>query len=65
VDAAGNVLGRLGEAAPPGPVVTTGSHIDTVPRGVRSTARWSVLAGLECLRTVRAAGVRLSHALEG
>ena len=61
VDAAGNVLGRLGEATP---VVMTGSHIDTVPRGGPLDGALGVLAGLECLRTVRAAGVRLSRALE-
>ena len=61
VDAAGNVLGRLGEAMP---VVMTGSHIDTVPRGGPLDGALGVLAGLECLRTVRAAGVRLSRALE-
>ncbi len=42
----------------------TGSHIDTVPRGGPLDGALGVLAGLECLRTVRAAGVRLSRALE-
>jgi len=64
VDAAGNVLGRLGESTPPTPVVMTGSHIDTVPRGGPLDGALGVLAGLECLRTARAAGVRLSRALE-
>ena len=61
VDPAGNILGRLGETTP---VVMTGSHIDTVPRGGPLDGALGVLAGLECLRTVRAAGIRLSRALE-
>jgi N-carbamoyl-L-amino-acid hydrolase len=61
VDAAGNVLGRLGDVTP---VVMTGSHIDTVPRGGPLDGALGVLAGLECLRTVRAAGLQLSRALE-
>jgi N-carbamoyl-L-amino-acid hydrolase len=64
VDAAGNVLGRLGDASPGTPVVMTGSHIDTVPRGGPLDGALGVLAGLECLRTVRAAGVRLVRPLE-
>jgi N-carbamoyl-L-amino-acid hydrolase len=61
VDPAGNILGRLGAGAP---VVMTGSHIDTVPRGGPLDGALGVLAGLECLRTVAAAGARLSRALE-
>jgi beta-ureidopropionase / N-carbamoyl-L-amino-acid hydrolase len=59
VDAAGNVFGALGargfEAAHP--VVLTGSHIDTVPEGGSLDGALGVLAGLECLETVRATGV--------
>jgi N-carbamoyl-L-amino-acid hydrolase len=61
VDPAGNVLGRLGDA---GPAVLTGSHIDTVPRGGPLDGALGVLAGLECLRTIAAAGVPLARALE-
>jgi N-carbamoyl-L-amino-acid hydrolase len=61
VDAAGNVFGRLGEGAS---VVMTGSHIDTVPRGGPLDGALGVLAGLECLRTVAASGLRFSRALE-
>jgi N-carbamoyl-L-amino-acid hydrolase len=61
VDAAGNVFGRLGEGTP---VVLTGSHIDTVPRGGPLDGALGVLAGLECLRTVAASGVRPARALE-
>ena len=61
MDPAGNVFGRLGEGTP---VVMTGSHIDTVPRGGPLDGALGVLAGLECLRTVAAAGVRPRRALE-
>jgi N-carbamoyl-L-amino-acid hydrolase len=61
VDPAGNVFGRIGEGTP---VVLTGSHIDTVPRGGPLDGALGVLAGLECLRTVAASGVRPSRALE-
>jgi len=61
VDPAGNVFGRLGEGTP---AVMTGSHIDTVPRGGPLDGALGVLAGLECLRTVAASGVRPARALE-
>jgi N-carbamoyl-L-amino-acid hydrolase len=61
VDQAGNVFGRLGAE---GPAVVTGSHIDTVPRGGPLDGALGVLAGLECLRTIAAAGVPRSRALE-
>ena len=61
VDLAGNILGRLGEATP---VVMTGSHIDTVPRGGPLDGALGVLAGLECLRTVKEAGLLLARGLE-
>jgi beta-ureidopropionase / N-carbamoyl-L-amino-acid hydrolase len=61
VDPAGNVFGRLGAATP---VVMTGSHIDTVPRGGPLDGALGVLAGLECLRTAAAADLRLARSLE-
>jgi beta-ureidopropionase / N-carbamoyl-L-amino-acid hydrolase len=61
VDPAGNIFGRLGEGTP---VVLTGSHIDTVPRGGPLDGALGVLAGLECLRAVAASGRRLARALE-
>src|SRR5881396_3201985 len=53
VDPAGNTFGRLGGE---GPVVMTGSHIDTVPQGGPLDGALGVLAGLECLQTVHEAG---------
>jgi N-carbamoyl-L-amino-acid hydrolase len=64
VDPAGNVFGRLGEGTPSAPVVMTGSHIDTVPRGGPLDGALGVLAGLECLRTLASAPVRPGRALE-
>lgn len=56
VDAIGNVLGlRAGrEDLPP---VMTGSHIDTVRTGGRYDGNYGVLAGLEVVRALNAAGV--------
>src|SRR5258705_11617383 len=54
VDAAGNTFGSLrGEGA----AVLTGSHIDTVPEGGPLDGALGVLAGLECLQTIKAAGL--------
>jgi beta-ureidopropionase / N-carbamoyl-L-amino-acid hydrolase len=55
VDPAGNTFGRLGDE---GPTVMTGSHIDTVPQGGPLDGALGVLAGLECLQTVKEAGLR-------
>src|SRR5262249_57551441 len=53
VDPAGNTFGRLGGG---GPAVMTGSHIDTVPQGGPLDGALGVLAGLECLHTIKQAG---------
>jgi N-carbamoyl-L-amino-acid hydrolase len=55
VDAAGNTFGALGARAfgAGSPVVLTGSHIDTVPEGGILDGALGVLAGLECLHTIR------------
>lgn len=58
VDPAGNVFGRLEGRVPAAPAVMTGSHVDTVPRGGPLDGALGVLAGLECLRAIRAAGLR-------
>ncbi len=60
VDSAGNTFGRLGDGAP---TVLTGSHIDSVPDGGTLDGALGVLAGLECLRTIRDAGVSLKRPL--
>ena len=60
IDEAGNTFGRLGEGRP---TVMTGSHIDTVPQGGPLDGALGVLAGLECLQTIHAAGVRTRRPL--
>ncbi len=59
VDPAGNVFGGLGASrfSPDRPVVLTGSHIDSVPEGGVLDGALGVLAGLECLQTIREAGL--------
>ena len=74
VDAAGNTFGHLagaegghGAAAGDGrsaqAAVLTGSHIDTVPEGGPLDGALGVLAGLECLQTIKAAGLRTRRPL--
>ncbi|HSF07563.1 MAG TPA: Zn-dependent hydrolase [Methylomirabilota bacterium] len=65
IDPAGNVFGALGARGfqTTHPVILTGSHIDTVPEGGVLDGALGVLAGLECLQTVREAGVHLRHPL--
>ena len=60
VDPAGNTFGSLGDGAP---AVLTGSHIDSVPDGGKLDGALGVLVGLECLRTIREAGLALKRPL--
>jgi len=60
VDSAGNTFGRLGGQ---GGAVLTGSHIDTVPEGGPLDGALGVLAGLECLQTIKEAGVAIRRPL--
>ena len=55
VDQAGNVFGglRVSGFSPRAPVVLTGSHIDTVPEGGMLDGALGVMAGVECLQTLR------------
>ena len=56
IDRIGNVFGiRKGHEG--GPVVMTGSHIDTVVGGGRLDGNYGVLAGLEVLETLREHGI--------
>src|SRR6266480_2699442 len=65
VDHAGNVFGALGTDRLGGeaPMVVTGSHIDTVPEGGILDGALGVMAGLECLQTIREAGERPARPL--
>lgn len=60
VDPAGNTFGSLGDGSP---AVLTGSHIDSVPDGGKLDGALGVLASIECARTIREAGLRLSRQL--
>lgn len=63
VDGAANVHARLGWDGER-PSVMTGSHLDTVPGAGHLDGALGVLVGLECLRTLKEAGLPLSHPLE-
>lgn len=58
VDRIGNVFATWPGADPDAPAVMTGSHIDTVHTGGRFDGNLGVLAGLEVVETLIAAGVR-------
>ncbi|MBW2634688.1 MAG: Zn-dependent hydrolase [Deltaproteobacteria bacterium] len=60
-DEAGNIWGRLGSKKRS---VLIGSHIDTVPEGGAFDGALGVLAGLECLETIRENELPCNHALE-
>jgi beta-ureidopropionase / N-carbamoyl-L-amino-acid hydrolase len=62
-DGAANLHGRLGWDGKR-PSVMMGSHLDTVPGGGPLDGALGVLVGLEVLRTVSEAGVKLRHPLE-
>jgi N-carbamoyl-L-amino-acid hydrolase len=62
VDAAGNLIGDL-EGQSSGPAIVTGSHTDTVAGGGRYDGIVGVLAAIEMVRVMRAAGVSLRSPL--
>ncbi|HHY75966.1 MAG TPA: Zn-dependent hydrolase [Firmicutes bacterium] len=70
IDGYGNVFGRLEGKRPKedprhqGGLILVGSHIDTVPEGGMFDGALGVLAGLECLRTLRESGMDLPCAVE-
>ncbi|HQQ68832.1 MAG TPA: Zn-dependent hydrolase [Alicycliphilus sp.] len=64
VDAIGNIFARRAGQDDSLPPVMTGSHIDTQPTGGKFDGNYGVLAGLEVLRTLNAAGVRTRAPIE-
>jgi beta-ureidopropionase / N-carbamoyl-L-amino-acid hydrolase len=64
IDAAGNLIGRIEGATPARGVIAVGSHSDTVPSGGRFDGIAGVAAGMEIVRALRDAKVRLDHSLE-
>lgn len=63
VDAVGNVIATQPGTDPDAAPVMMGSHIDTVRTGGRFDGNLGVLAGLEVVETLMAAGVRTVHPL--
>ena len=61
-DGAANVFGRFGPTD--GPCVMSGSHLDTVPNGGAFDGVLGVCVALECVRTMRDAGMRPKIAVE-
>jgi N-carbamoyl-L-amino-acid hydrolase len=63
-DDAGNLSGILRSENPGARTLLIGSHLDTVPNAGRYDGVLGVLAGLECLRTIRESGISLPVHLE-
>ena len=63
-DDAGNLSGVLRSSQPNARTLIIGSHLDTVPNAGRFDGVLGVLAGLECLRTIKETGVELPVHLE-
>ncbi len=64
LDGAANVVGRWEGADGDLPTIVIGSHIDSVPAGGIFDGSLGVLAGLECMRALRDAEVKLSRPVE-
>lgn len=64
IDEAGNLIGRRQGTDPEAGVIAVGSHSDTVPGGGRFDGVAGVVAGLECVASLNARGVKLKHTLE-
>ena len=63
-DEVGNLSGILSSDNPRAKTLLIGSHLDTVPNGGRYDGAIGVLAGLECIRTIKESGIQLNHNLE-
>ncbi len=61
-DGALNVFGRFGPAD--GPAIMAGSHLDTVVNGGAFDGALGVCVALECVRTMKDAGINLKTAIE-
>ncbi|HSS62932.1 MAG TPA: Zn-dependent hydrolase [Gammaproteobacteria bacterium] len=62
MDGAANVIGRweVGE----GPALMVGSHLDSVPSGGMFDGALGVVAGLECVHTLKESGLEPGHPIE-
>lgn len=64
IDAIGNMFFRRDGRSPDAAPVMTGSHIDTEPTGGRFDGIFGVLAGLEALLAIEAAGIITQRPIE-
>ena len=64
VDAIGNLFARRPGRRDALPAIATGSHIDTQPTGGKFDGNYGVLAGLEVVRTLNAAGIETEAPIE-
>ena len=62
-DGAANIIGRV-NPQPDVPVISIGSHIDTVPAAGMLDGSLGVLVGLECLRRIREENIQTEFPLE-
>lgn len=62
MDGAGNVIGRYGPADRT--CVMVGSHLDSVPAGGMFDGTLGVIAGLECVRTIKENKIEIEHPIE-
>ncbi len=63
-DEVGNQSGTLKSTNPNAKSLLIGSHLDTVPNGGRFDGALGILAGLECLRTIKESEISLPNHLE-
>lgn len=63
-DEVGNLSGILFSENSDAKTLVIGSHLDTVPNGGRYDGAIGVLAGLECLRTIKSSGLQSNYHLE-
>ena len=64
VDAAGNIVGRRAGSDASLPVIMTGSHIDSVPKGGNYDGDVGVLGAIEVAEILRAHGIETRHPFE-
>lgn len=64
IDTAGNIIGTYSGKDTQASALSTGSHLDTVPNGGRYDGAYGVLAGLEVVRVLHEAEIRLNHPIE-
>ncbi|MBS1216711.1 MAG: allantoate amidohydrolase [Proteobacteria bacterium] len=64
MDAIGNVVGRYEGTTPGAPCLMLGSHLDTVRNAGRYDGMLGVVAAIDCVRALHAAGRRLPFAVE-